>query len=153
MNERIEQAVTMFNDGFSCAQSLLGVYGPLLGVERETALRLAAPLAGGISRSDGPCGAATGALLVLGLKFGHVHPDDEAGADRVRDLTQDFLRLYRERRGSHLCTDILGANLSVPADLARVEAEDLYNVSCPDAVRTAAELLEEMVISQLDEQL
>jgi C_GCAxxG_C_C family probable redox protein len=145
MIDRVEQAVAMFNDGYSCAQSLLGVYGPLLGVERATALRLAAPLAGGISRTDGPCGATSGALLVLGLKFGHSHPDDKAGADRIRGLTQDFLRLYRERKGSTLCTDILGANLSVPADLERAEAEELYDISCPGAVRTAAELLEELL--------
>ncbi len=153
MSERVEQAVAMFNDGYSCAQSLLGVYGPLLGVEREIALRLAAPLAGGISRTDGPCGAATGAILVLGLKHGHSHPDDEAGADRIRDLTQKFLRLYDERKGSTMCTDILGANLSVQADLERVEAEDLYDVSCPDAVRTAAQLLEQLLEEPLEEPL
>jgi len=151
MNERIEQAVVMFNDGYSCAQSVLGVYGPLVGVEREVALRLAAPLAGGISRTDGPCGAATGALLVLGLKHGHSHPDDETGSDRIRDLTQKFLRLYHERMGSTRCTDILGANLSVPADLERVEAEDLYDATCPDAVRTAAQLLEELLEEFLEE--
>ena len=148
MSERIEQAVAMFKDGYSCAQSLLGVYGPWLGMEREVALRLAAPLAGGISRTDGPCGAATGAILVLGLKYGHSHPDDEAGADRIRGLTQEFLRLYKERKNSTMCTDILGANLSVPADLDRVEAEELYDVSCPDAVRTAAQLLEELLNTQ-----
>ena len=42
MSERIEQAVAMFTDGYSCAQSLLGVYGPLFGMERDVALRLAA---------------------------------------------------------------------------------------------------------------
>lgn len=145
MTSRVDKAVAMFQDGYSCAQALLGVYGPLFGVEREAALRLSAPLAGGISRSDGPCGAATGALLVLGLKFGHSHPDDETGSDRIRVLTQDFLRQYAERQGSTLCTDILGVNLSVPADLERAEAEELYDVSCPGAVRTAAELLEEMM--------
>ena len=114
MSERVEQAVTMFIDGHSCAQSLLAVYGPAFGIERETALRLAAPLGGGMSRTDGPCGAATGALLVLGLKFGHAHPEDDAAAERVRNLTRDFLDRYRERKGSTMCTDILGHNLSVP---------------------------------------
>jgi C_GCAxxG_C_C family probable redox protein len=152
MNPHIDQAVAMFDEGYSCAQSLLGVYGPLFGLDRENALRLAAPFAGGISRTDGPCGAVTGAILVLGLKYGHSHPDDEAGADRIRQLTRDFLARYRERKGSTLCTDILGANLSVPADLERVEAGDLYDVSCPDAVRTAACLLEEMLAEPEDSQ-
>jgi C_GCAxxG_C_C family probable redox protein len=145
MSERIEQAVTMFNDGYSCAQSLLAVYGPSLGVEREAALRLAAPLGGGLSRTDGPCGAATGALLVLGLKHGHTRPDDEAGSEHIRNLTREFLRRYDEREGSTLCTDILGANLSLPGGLERVEAEGLSAKSCPDAVRTAAGILEELL--------
>jgi C_GCAxxG_C_C family probable redox protein len=145
MTERVEQAVNMFTDGYSCAQSLLGIYGPLLGVDREAALRLASPLAGGISRTDGPCGAATGALLVLGLKYGHVDPDDEAGSDRIRNVTQDFLRRYRQLAGSTGCTDILGVNLSVPEDLERAESEELYEVACPGAVRTAARLLEELL--------
>jgi len=145
MSERIEEAVAMFVEGYSCAQSLLAVYGPGLGMDREAALRLAAPLGGGMSRTDGPCGAATGAILVLGLKHGHTHPDDDSGAEFIRGLTQEFLRRYDERKGSTMCTDILGANLSVHGEKERVEAEELSSKSCPDAVRTAAQLLEELL--------
>ena len=143
MSDRIDTAVAMFNDGYSCAQSLLAVYGPSFGVERQAALRLAAPLGGGLSRTDGPCGAATGALLVLGLVHGHDHPDDEAGAERIRTLTQEYLRRYDARKGSTMCTDILGHNLSHPGVPERVRDEQLSSETCPDAVRTAAELLEE----------
>lgn len=143
MSGRVEQAVEMFVGGYSCAQSLLAVYGPFLGVEREAALRLAAPLGGGLSRTDGPCGAATGALLVLGLKYGHSHPDDDAAADRIRNLTRDYLARYDERKGSTMCTDILGHNLSLPGVPEKVQEGQLSSETCPDAVRTAATLLEE----------
>ena len=145
MSERVEQAVTMFVDGYSCAQSLLAVYGPSYGVERAAALRLAAPLGGGMSRTDGPCGAATGALLVLGLRYGHEHPDDEMGAERVRSVSQDFLNRYRERKGSTMCTDVLGHNLSQPGVPEKVNEGQLSHETCPDAVRTAAQLLEEFL--------
>ncbi len=145
MSERIEQAVDMFVEGYSCAQSLLAVYGPSLGMDREAALRLAAPLGGGLSRTDGPCGAATGAILVLGLKHGHTHPDDDAGAEFIRNLTREFLRRYDESKGSTMCTDILGANLSLPGEKERAKAEDLSSKFCNDAVRTAARLLEELL--------
>ena len=145
MSERAAQAVTMFLDGYSCAQSLLGVYGPGLGLEREAALRLAAPLGGGLSRTDGPCGAATGAVLVLGLRHGHCHPDDQEGAERLRGLTQEFLRRFREDRGSTRCTDILGHNLSLPGVAAKVKEGQLSRETCPDAVRAAAQLLEEFL--------
>ena len=143
MSERVEQAVNLFVDGYSCAQSILAVYGPSLGVEKNAALRLAAPLGGGLSRTDGPCGAATGALLVLGLKFGHSHPEDEESAERIRNLTQDYLSRYDERKGSTMCTDILGHNLSLPGVPEKVKEGQLAAETCPDVVRTAAQLLEE----------
>lgn len=96
-----------------------------------------------MSRTDGPCGAATGALLVLGLKFGHAHPDEEVAAERIRNLTQDYLERYRERKGSTMCTDILGHDLSRPGVPEKVKEGQLADETCPDAVRTAAQLLEE----------
>jgi len=143
--ERIERAVAMFDAGWSCAQALLGAYGPDYGLDRETALRVASPLGGGPSRTDGPCGAGTGALLVLGLVHGPAAPDDDAGRDRIRRLTREFLRRYAESRGSVMCTDILGHNLSLPGVAEKVKAEGLSKEPCPEAVRAAAQILESLL--------
>ena len=149
MNTRIDKAVQRFVDGYSCAQALLSVYGPELGLDEAMALKIASPLGGGISRTDGPCGAATGAILVLGCALGHLGPDDDAGQERIRDYTQEFLRLYEERKGSTMCTDILGHNLSEPGVAEMVKEKELSKEPCPEAVRTAAELLEEMLEGEL----
>ncbi len=145
MSARVEAAVAMFNDGYSCAQSLLAAWGPDHGLDRATALRLASPLGGGLSRTDGPCGAGTGAVLVLGLVLGHLGPDDPEGQERIRRLTQEFLRLYAESRGSTMCTDILGHNLSLPGVPEKVKAEGLSKGPCPEAVRAAATILEALL--------
>jgi C_GCAxxG_C_C family probable redox protein len=143
--ERIAQAVEMFRQEYSCAQSLLAVYGPEYGLDRATALRLAAPLGGGVSRTDGTCGAVSGAVLVLGLARGFTAPDDEAGHERIRALTREFLDRYRARRGATLCTDLLGENFSLPGVAERVAETGLTQQVCPDLVRTAAEILEELL--------
>ena len=143
--ERIEQAVAMFEDGYSCAQAMLAAFCEDYGLDRQTALRLASPLGGGISRTDGICGAASGAILVLGLARGHTHPDDEEGQDRVRVLTRRFLELYAARKGGTLCTEILGHNLSLPGVPERVKAEGLSKEPCPAAVRTAGQILLELL--------
>lgn len=149
MSARIEKAVQRFVDGYSCAQSLLSVYGPELGLDEALALKIASPLGGGISRTDGPCGAATGAILVLGCALGHAGPGDEAGQERIRDYTQEFLRLYEARKGSTMCTDILGHDLSAPGVAEMVKEKELSKEPCPEAVRTAAELLEELLEGEL----
>jgi C_GCAxxG_C_C family probable redox protein len=142
---RVDEAVRMFRDGYSCAQSLLAAFGPDHGLDRELALKVASPLAGGVSRTDGPCGAATGALLVLGLIAGPTDPDDDAGKDRIRTLTQEFLRRYALRKGSTMCTDILGHNLSLPGVAEKVADEGLSQEPCPEAVRAAGEILLELL--------
>ena len=149
MTGRVAESVRRFVDGYSCAQSLLSVYGPELGLDEAMALKIASPLGGGLSRTDGPCGAATGAILVLGCALGHDGPDDDEGKERIRLLTQEFLRRYEERKGSTMCTDILGHDLSVPAVAERVSEEGLSKEPCPAAVRTAAELLEELLEGEL----
>ncbi len=143
--QRVEQAVRMFNDGYSCAQALLGSFGPGMGMDRDQALRIAAPLGSGLSRTDGICGAAGGAILVLGLAAGHTNPDDKIGQERIRTLTQRFLDLYTERKGSTMCTDILGHDLTRQGVAERVKDEGLNKPVCPDAVRTAGEILLELL--------
>ncbi len=143
--KRVELAVQMFDEGYSCAQSLLGAFAPQLGMSRDLALRVAAPFGGGMSRTDGVCGAASGALMVLGLAQGYTAPDDQQTKNSVRELTQQFLRRYRDREGSTMCTDILGHDLSQPGVADRVKAAGLNKPSCPNAVRTASEILVELL--------
>jgi hypothetical protein len=69
---RIEEAVACFAEGFSCAQAVCAVYGPLYGMEREMALRAAGAFGGGMGRSGQTCGAVTGAMIVIGLKHGKI---------------------------------------------------------------------------------
>ena len=149
MTRRIEESVRRFTDGYSCAQALLSVYGPGLGLDEALALKIASPLGGGISRTDGPCGAATGGILVLGCAAGHAGPGDEEGQERIRRLTQEFLLRYEQRKGSTMCTDILGHDLSRPGVPEMVKEQELSKEPCPEAVRTAAELLEELLEGEL----
>ena len=143
--DRVNTAAKMFDEGFNCAQSLLAAFGPGLGLDREAALRLGSPLGGGLSRTGGTCGAAMGALLVLGLANGHTEADDENQIDLCRAETQEFLRRFGVKRGGTTCPEILTADLSQPGELERAKEEKLFDKSCPHAVREAAEILVELL--------
>ncbi len=145
MTHRIEHAVAMFTEGYSCAQSVLAAYAPDYGLDREAALRLAAPFGGGVSRTDGPCGAVNGALMVLGLARGHVTADDEAASAHTREAVQEYLRRFESLAGCTGCTALLGANLAEPGVAERVKEDGLAAEVCPGLVRRACGLLEEML--------
>jgi len=67
---RVEEAVSCFADGFSCSQSIVSTYGTEFGVDREKALKISTGFGGGMGRLGGTCGAVTGAIMVIGLKYG-----------------------------------------------------------------------------------
>jgi len=142
---RVAKAVEYFEQGFNCAQSLLAAYGPDLGMDERAAMRLASPLGGGLSRTGGTCGAALGALLVLGLRNGHTDPEDEDQQDLCRQEAQEFLRRFGMKQGGTTCPEILLADLSQPGELERAKEEGLFEAKCPRAVREAAEILEELL--------
>lgn len=70
--ERVDAAARLFREGRGCAQSPPAAFGPDAGLDREAALRLASPLAGGLNRTDVPCTAAvrTAGEIVLDLLRG-----------------------------------------------------------------------------------
>ncbi len=142
---RVSRAVELFDQGFNCAQSLLAAFGPDLGMDERMALKAASPLGGGLSRTGGPCGAAMGALLVLGLRNGHTDSGDDEQQDLCRAEAQEFLRRFGLKRGATTCPEILTADLSKPGELERAREEKLFEAKCTHAVREAAEILEELL--------
>src|SRR5512137_215585 len=90
---RIEEVVKTHAEGFSCAQALLAVYGPELGMDRQTALKVAGGFGGGMGRMAGTCGAVTGAYMVIGL----VHSMTKKGDLQQKDVSYAYIRTFAEK--------------------------------------------------------
>ena len=67
----VEDALSLFKNGFRCSQAILSTYGLQFGLDQELALKLASPFGGGMGSLGNTCGAVTGAILVIGLKYGN----------------------------------------------------------------------------------
>jgi C_GCAxxG_C_C family probable redox protein len=69
MKTKTEVAADRFLSGYNCAQAILYAFGPDLGLDGETALKVATGLGAGMGRRGEVCGAVTGGILALGLKY------------------------------------------------------------------------------------
>lgn len=142
---RARKAVDLYNQGFTCSQAVLMAFADDFGMDRDTALRVACGMGGGMGRTDQVCGAVTGAIMVLGLRYGMTDPsrqEDKLGTyAKVRDFVESFTRAC----GSTGCTDLIGCNLSTPEGLERCKAEELSYRVCPPLVESAVKILEEMM--------
>ena len=140
-----EKAVACFKEGFACSQAVLATYADAFGMDRETALRVAGGFGGGMGGLGEVCGAVTGAFMVLGLKYGRTDPADKAAKEKTYAAVQKFANRFKDRHGSIICRDLIGCDLSTPAGVQAAREKGLFATVCVDMVRSAAEILEELL--------
>ena len=97
-----KQAVAFHGEGCNCCQAVLMSACEQFGLTKEQAYSLAAFFGGGM-RCGEVCGAVTGALMALGLKYG-----DEN--NRQCGKSKEFLKAFEQEFGPILCREQLAKN-------------------------------------------
>ena len=142
---RVERALSCFEEGFSCSQAMLSTYGPELGLDRETALMVATAFGGGMGRMGATCGAVTGAFMVIGLKYGRTRVEDEETKEKAYSLVREFADRFESRNGSIVCRELLGYDIGTPEERELAREQGLFASLCPRFVRDAAEIIERIL--------
>jgi len=142
---QVEQAVACFEEGFNCSQSVCSAYAEQFGLDRETALKVAAGFGAGMGRLAGTCGAVTGAVMILGLKYGAVDAKDKEAKEKTYARVREFAKRFTDRHGSILCKELLDCDISTPEGLNYAKEQKLFATRCAQLVKDAAEILAEMV--------
>ena len=141
---KVAEAVELFKQGYACSQAILAVYGPGFGLDRATAMRLAAGFAGGMRMGE-TCGTVTGAFMVLGLERGPADCATKAGREAVYASVREFASRFRKRNGSLACKELLGCDVSTSEGLKQAQERNLFRDFCPEMVKAAAEILESLM--------
>lgn len=136
------EAVKIFSSGYNCAQAVLAAFCEPLGLDRATACRLASAFGGGIGAQGEICGALSGAIMALGLKFGSAEADKTAKAETYRK-TRQLAEEFKLRTGSLYCRDLLGFDLGTSEGQTQAKVPGSFD-KCDDFVKIAVEILEEM---------
>jgi C_GCAxxG_C_C family probable redox protein len=142
---KVENAVQCFSNGFNCSQAIFSTYCEQLGLDPVTALKVATPFGSGIARTAQTCGAVTGALMLIGLKYGKYLPEDNDSKEKCFQLAREFTDRFTALHGSIICCDLLKSDLSTPEGLQYIKENNLWDSLCPIFIRDAATLIEEML--------
>ena len=145
MTTSVDQAVTLFQQGFSCSQSVCAAYAPALGMPRELALKISAGFGGGMGRSGEACGAVTGAIMAIGLKSGPIETTDAAAKENTYALTHQLIEQFKNRHGTVSCCELLGCDISQPEGLQHAREAQLFTKRCPQFVQDAAEIVAALI--------
>ena len=143
--EKQEAAVSCFKKGFNCSQAVFFVFGSDFGMDTDTAHRVACAFGGGLAGSGETCGAVTGALMALGLKYGMTDPGNQPAKEETYAYAKRFLQEFASRHHSTRCRDLLGRDITTPAERAQAKADGLFETVCPRFVRDAVQIVETLI--------
>ncbi|MBR6581791.1 MAG: C_GCAxxG_C_C family protein [Ruminococcus sp.] len=139
-----EKALELFANGFNCSQAVLTAFAADFGLDEKLALMLGTQFGGG-ARNGEMCGAVSGALMVLGLKYGHFESENSEQKSRAYSIATEYTKRFKELNGSIVCRDLLGYDLTNPDDMACIKEQNLFKTVCPKMIKSAVEVLESIL--------
>jgi C_GCAxxG_C_C family probable redox protein len=145
MNKQ-QQSIELFRNGYNCSQSVLSVFAEELGVKKDLALKLASPFGSGIAYMQETCGAVSGALMAIGLKYGKGENGTNDDKAKAYDMSQHFMTEFKKKHQTVCCLELLdGINMSTPEGMARIMELDYFKVRCACYVKDAVAIAEKIV--------
>jgi C_GCAxxG_C_C family probable redox protein len=141
---RVEIALANYREGagYTCAQSVLSAFAEDLAMPEEF-VRVAAIFGGGVARSGAMCGGLTGALMVLGVKYGMKSPEDQETKEKGYELANILIERFKEKNGAVTCKELLGYDPEDPDGQKMIGEEQLKVKRCPIFIKDAVEILED----------
>ncbi|BBE20540.1 hypothetical protein AQPE_4734 [Aquipluma nitroreducens] len=133
----ISKALSYFDEGYACSQSVLLAFSEELDLNENTAKLISSTFGGGMGRLRQKCGAVTGGFMVLGLTYGNSDPKDLdtklASYKKVRELNH----LFEDIHGTTICAELLKKHAS-EADVAERKH---HKIICRKVVNDVVDIL------------
>jgi len=146
MNTLSETASEKFLSGYNCAQSVLWTFAQRFNLDADSALKIACGFGAGMGRRQEVCGAVTGGIMALGLKYGRGESQALTATEATYSKTQELMRRFEAVHGTCNCLNLLkGCDLNTEAGRAQFKEQDLKRITCAPCVQTVADILGDLL--------
>ena len=142
-----EKALEKFRGGYNCAQSILYAF---MGdsIDENTALNISVGFGAGMGKKQKVCGVISGAIMVLGLKYGSYGSNNQEKMRIVYEKVQYLIERFTQEKGGIGCIKLLkGCVLLTDAGQEYFQKNNLKeNICCPVVALTCdilGEIMEE----------
>ena len=138
----ISRSKYLFDSGFGCAESVLLAVCESINIKSALIPRIASGFCGGISNTNGMCGAVAGGIMMLNIVYGRDKPNEDKTINYQK--VQQFLANFESRFGSVNCPILTNCDLSTEEGQQKFKELDVHQ-KCTDftgeATRMALELI------------
>ena len=139
-----EEIKNLFMQGIDCSQVVTGAFAEKMGMTEEQARKVSSCFGGGMMCGE-TCGAVTGALMVIGMVYGHSREGDQSQKEIMAAKTGEFKKLFGEKYSSCICRELLGHDISKPGEMEKVLDKGLMFDFCPRVVEDTIDILEKIL--------
>lgn len=140
-----ENVLEKFMQKFNCAQIVFAHGAENLDIDMDIALKIPAVFGGGMHHGN-ECGAVTGALMAIGLKYGNNQPNQAEQVALALQKQAEFEEKFKALHQSIMCRDLLdGMDFGKPEDVPKIVQSGLTATLCPKLVSNACYILDEIL--------
>ena len=139
------EAVHLFRSGFNCSQSVVSVFANEYNVDKAVLRLLSSGFGGGMGGMQNVCGAASGAFMILGLKYGYAEASESYKKPQLYNIIQDFSKQFIGQNGHLRCCDLLKCDLKTEEGKEYFKNNELKEAVCVKCVKNSVELLEKFL--------
>lgn len=139
-----DQVKELFMQGIDCSQVVAGAMADKLNMDKKALRKMASCFGGGMMCGE-TCGAVTGALMAIGLAYGHDTEGDQEQKAIMQGKVMDFKRAYGQKYASSMCKELLKHDISLPGEMEKVLEEGTMFTLCPCIVCDVIEILDEIL--------
>jgi len=141
LEETVEKAVSRFREGYVCSESILMTFAESQGIKCEQIPKIATGFAGGIGRCGFLCGALTGAVMALGLKYGRNKPNEAEAYEKCMAKCQELCKRFESIFGSVYCRDITQCDLTTMEGRQKFKEQQIRENVCTKVVENSMRIL------------
>lgn len=144
---RQEKTIHYFKNGFNCSQSVLTSFADETGLTEDDSLKVACAFGAGMGRQQLTCGAVTGAMMAISMKYGKGLNDEDskkkASYEKIVVLFDEFKKLH----GSTTCRDLVNnLDMNKEEDHQKMIAEKIFETKCRRYIEDAVAITEKIIL-------
>lgn len=136
----VKKAVSNFQNGYNCAQSVLLATQEFWNVANPLEPKVASAFGGGIGRRGSVCGALTGGVIAIGLRYGTNNPVPEE-REKAYLVALSFFNRFKKECGGILCRELIGYDLTDPEETEKARNSKVFANRCVHFVEKAVAIL------------
>ncbi|WP_296879984.1 C-GCAxxG-C-C family protein [uncultured Methanobrevibacter sp.] len=140
----VEKSLKLFESKFNCAQAVFASFSKELGLDEKQALKIGGCFGSGMRKGE-VCGACSGALMVIGLKYGQCEIGDVESKLKTDKMCVKFLERFESLNGSYICNELLNCDLKTEEGIEYAVNNNLFTEVCPKMVESATLIVEDLI--------